>query len=69
MASLYEEKSGRPVRNLPFFLCLGVWKVAIICEGLLALHLQGRAAHPRTGEMADAVLVFIERMHNIIASA
>ena len=69
MAALYEEKSGRPVRNLPFFVCLGVWKVAIICEGLYALHLQGRAAHPRTGEMADAVLVFIERMHNIIAAA
>jgi aminoglycoside phosphotransferase (APT) family kinase protein len=69
MAALYEEKSRRPVHNLPFFMCLGIWKVAIICEGLLALHLQGRAAHPRTGEMADAVLVFIERMHNIIASA
>ena len=69
MAALYEEKSGRPVRNLPFYLCLGLWKVAIICEGLYALHLQGRAPHPRTGEMAEVVLIFIERMHNIIAQA
>lgn len=68
MAALYEEKSGRPVRNLPFYLCLGLWKVAIICEGLYALHLQGRAPHPRTGEMAEVVLIFIERMHNIIAA-
>lgn len=69
MVALYEEKSGRSVHDLPFYLCLGIWKIAIICEGLYALHLQGRAAHPRTGEMAAVVLIFIERMHNIIAEA
>jgi aminoglycoside phosphotransferase (APT) family kinase protein len=69
MAALYEEKSGRSVHNLPFYLCLAMWKLAIIREGLYALHLQGRAPNPRTGAMGQAVLVLIERMHSVIAEA
>jgi aminoglycoside phosphotransferase (APT) family kinase protein len=69
MAALYEQKSGRAVRNLPFYVCLGVWKTTIICEGLYALHLQGRAPNPNTGDMAEIVPILIERMHDIIAAA
>lgn len=69
MVALYEQKSGRPVRSLPFYLCLAIWKLAIIAEGLYALHLEGRAPNPRTGEVAEFVPALIRRMHGVIAKA
>jgi aminoglycoside phosphotransferase (APT) family kinase protein len=69
MAALYEEKSGRSVHNLPFYLCLAIWKLAIICEGLYALYLGGRAPNPQAAKMVELVPALIQRMHGVIAEA
>src|SRR3990170_4171631 len=51
MLARYEAKTGRSMRDLPFYLCLAVWKRAIICEGLYRGYLEGTAANPRAAEL------------------
>jgi aminoglycoside phosphotransferase (APT) family kinase protein len=67
LVARYEERSGRTMRDFPFYLCLAVWKLAIICEGLYAGYLAGTAANQRAGEMEWSVPRLIERMHRIMA--
>jgi aminoglycoside phosphotransferase (APT) family kinase protein len=67
MAALYEAKSGRRLQNASFYICLAMWKLAIIGEGAYALYLDGRAVNPDTARMADVVPALIEHMHEIIA--
>ena len=34
LVARYAEVSGRDVTNLDYFIALGLWKLAIICEGV-----------------------------------
>jgi aminoglycoside phosphotransferase (APT) family kinase protein len=69
MLALYEEKTGRKMTHFPFYLCLGVWKRAIICEGLYRHYLEGTAANPKAVEFEWRVPQMVERAHRIIAEA
>ncbi len=66
LVALYEERSGRAMRNFQFYFCLGVWKLAIIMEGLYAGFLEGTAANQRAAEMEFRVPRLVERMHRIM---
>jgi aminoglycoside phosphotransferase (APT) family kinase protein len=63
----YEQGSGRRVHDFQFYLCLAVWRQAIICEGLYRLYLEGTAPNPRTADMEWVVPQTVERLHRIIA--
>jgi aminoglycoside phosphotransferase (APT) family kinase protein len=69
MVARYEQRTGRLMRDFPFYLCFAIWKLAIILEGLYAHHLDGTAANPRTEEFEWRVPLAIERMHRIMAQA
>ena len=65
----YERRTGRTMTSFPFYLCLAVWKLAIICEGLYAHYLGGTASNPGAAEFEWRVPRLIERMHRIMAEA
>ncbi|MHB8574794.1 MAG: phosphotransferase family protein [Dehalococcoidia bacterium] len=67
LVARYEERSGRKMQHFQFYLCLAVWKLAIICEGLYAGYLAGTAANQRSAEHERRVPRFVERMHRIMA--
>ncbi len=67
MAALYQKESGRDLPKLPFYLCLALWKLAIIDEGVYALYLEGRAPNPKSQEMKERVPRLVDRMHEIVA--
>ncbi len=69
MIARYEARTGRSMRHISFYLCLAVWKLAIILEGLYAHYLEGTASNPRAAEFEWRVPQQIERMHRIIAGA
>jgi len=66
LVARYEQRSGRTMQSFPFYLCLAVWKMAIILEGLYAGYLAGTAANQRAAEMEFRVPRLIERMHRIM---
>jgi aminoglycoside phosphotransferase (APT) family kinase protein len=39
----YEEATGVPASDLPFYRTLALWKLAILCEGLYKRYLAGKA--------------------------
>jgi aminoglycoside phosphotransferase (APT) family kinase protein len=69
MIARYEARTGRPMLHFPFYLCLAVWKLTIIVEGLYAHYLDGTAANTRAAEFEWRVPLLVERMHRIMADA
>jgi aminoglycoside phosphotransferase (APT) family kinase protein len=61
MAARYAEQTGRSVARLPFYIVLGLWKLAALMEGLYMLYLQGRAANPLTANMETGVPKLLAR--------
>jgi len=41
VASLYAERSGRDLSEIDFFVALGLWKLAVIAEGIVARYAAG----------------------------
>jgi aminoglycoside phosphotransferase (APT) family kinase protein len=41
LASLYEERSGRSLRDLGWYEALALWKSAVFCEAIYGRHLRG----------------------------
>jgi aminoglycoside phosphotransferase (APT) family kinase protein len=69
MVARYEQRSGRAMAHFPFYLCMAVWKLTIIVEGLYAHYLDGTAANPRAAEFEWRVPLLVERMQRIMAEA
>lgn len=69
MLACYEEKTGRKMTRFPFYLCLAVWKRAIICEGLYRHYLEGTAANPKAVEFEWRTPRVVEQAHRIMAEA
>lgn len=67
MVARYEQRSGRAMREIQFYMALALWKLAIILEGLYAGYLEGTAANARAAEMEFRVPRLIERMHRFMA--
>ena len=57
----YAERSGRPVHDLPFYLVLAVWKLAILLEGSYARHLAGMTDDPFFAHMEEGVPALARR--------
>lgn len=63
----YEERSGRDLSQLDFFIALGYWKLAIILEGVYARYAAGQYGQVNEGIEAFARLV--ERLAEAAAEA
>jgi aminoglycoside phosphotransferase (APT) family kinase protein len=57
----YEDRSGRPVGDLSFYLALAVWKLAILLEGSYARHLTGVTDDPFFAAMEEGVPALARR--------
>jgi aminoglycoside phosphotransferase (APT) family kinase protein len=66
MVALYEQRSGRSMRDFTFYFVLGIWKMAAILEGLYSLYLEGRASNARTAEMEFRVPRLVTRAQRVI---
>ena len=69
MVAMYEERSGRPMREFTFYLALAQYKLAIIIEGLYANYLSNTAANPDSAAFEWQVPVVVERARRSIAGA
>ena len=45
----YEERSGRDLSEIDFYVALGLWKLAIILEGVFARYAAGQYGKPEAG--------------------
>jgi aminoglycoside phosphotransferase (APT) family kinase protein len=61
MVAMYEEKSGRHMREFAFYLVLAQYKLAIIIEGLYANYLSATAANPDSAAFEWQVPVVVDR--------
>jgi aminoglycoside phosphotransferase (APT) family kinase protein len=51
----YRERTGRVLNDLPFYLVLAVWKLAVLLEGSYARHLAGATDDPLFAELEEGV--------------
>jgi aminoglycoside phosphotransferase (APT) family kinase protein len=70
MIGLYERKSGRAMRDFPFYEIFSLFKLAIIGEGSYARYLGGQADDPvfatydlRIPQMAEVAWSLCEKAH------
>jgi aminoglycoside phosphotransferase (APT) family kinase protein len=68
MAAMYEERSGRRVRDLLFYRVLASYKGAVILEGLYMHYLEGAAANPGAADFEWRVPMTIESIQQLIAA-
>ncbi|MGE0599422.1 MAG: phosphotransferase family protein [Dehalococcoidia bacterium] len=66
MAALYEQKSGKSMKNFAFYHVLAVYKLAIILEGLYMHYLEKTASNPASADFKWYVPVLVDRMHRIM---
>jgi aminoglycoside phosphotransferase (APT) family kinase protein len=55
LVARYEARSGREVRELPFYMVLAVWKLAVLLEGSYARHLAGLTDDPFFADLEEGV--------------
>ncbi len=67
LVARYAERSGRDVAELPYFLALGYWKLAIILEGVYARYAAG--AYGQADANLDAFKRLVERLAEAAAEA
>lgn len=67
MIARYEQKTGRTMQHFLFYHILGVWKNAIILEGLYRHYLEGTASNPKANEFEWKVPQLVARAHRIMA--
>ena len=58
----YEERSGRDLSEIDFYVALGLWKLAIILEGVYARYAAGQYGEADEGfeEFANVVVRLAE---------
>jgi aminoglycoside phosphotransferase (APT) family kinase protein len=58
----YEERSGRDLSGIDYYVALGLWKLAIILEGVYARYAEGQYGSDDTGfqEFANVVVKLAE---------
>jgi aminoglycoside phosphotransferase (APT) family kinase protein len=70
LAELYAAVTGRDLNALPFWHALGLWKVAIICEGVRRRALEDARNAARTGiPPASAVEDLIDEANHVLFGA
>ena len=55
LVARYQERSGRQVHDLTFYVVLAVWKLAVLLEGSYARHLAGLTDDPFFAHLRDGV--------------
>jgi aminoglycoside phosphotransferase (APT) family kinase protein len=63
----YEEKSGRDLSQLDFYVALGYWKLSVILEGVFSRYAAGQYGKPDEGFEQFAKVV--ERLAEAAAEA
>jgi aminoglycoside phosphotransferase (APT) family kinase protein len=70
LARAYAQRTGRDLSALPFWHALGLWKVAIICEGVRRRALEDQRNAARTGvPAARAVEELIDEANDVLFGA
>lgn len=69
LAARYAEKTGRQLRNFPFYHAMALWKLAIILEGLYVHYKTGTASNPGAAEFETRVPALIRRAALVIERA
>jgi aminoglycoside phosphotransferase (APT) family kinase protein len=69
LAAAYAARSGRDLRNLPFYLGLAWMKLAVICEGVHARYLGGQTVGEGYEKVGPAVPLLAERGLRMLGSA
>jgi aminoglycoside phosphotransferase (APT) family kinase protein len=64
VASLYAERSGRDLSEIDFYVALGLWKLAVIAQGIVA-----RAAKGAYGKDDDGSAQFAKVVDDIAVAA
>jgi aminoglycoside phosphotransferase (APT) family kinase protein len=70
LARAYAADTGRDIGALPFWHALGLWKVAVICEGVRRRALEDERNAARTGiPAARAVKDLVDEAHDVLFGA
>jgi aminoglycoside phosphotransferase (APT) family kinase protein len=57
---LYAERSGRDLSQIDFYVALGLWKLAIVLEGVFARYAAGQYGTPEQTREGDVVEQLVE---------
>jgi aminoglycoside phosphotransferase (APT) family kinase protein len=57
---LYAERSGRDLSEIDFYVALGLWKLAIVLEGVFARYAAGQYGEPERTREGDIVERLVE---------
>jgi aminoglycoside phosphotransferase (APT) family kinase protein len=70
MVELYANASGRDVSPLPFWHALGLWKIAIICEGVRRRALDDPRNESESGAPSEQLIdELLEQAHHVAFEA
>jgi aminoglycoside phosphotransferase (APT) family kinase protein len=69
LAERYADRTGRQMKNFPFYHAMALWKLAIILEGLYVHYRQGTASNPGAAEFETRVPALIRRAALVIERA
>jgi aminoglycoside phosphotransferase (APT) family kinase protein len=61
LAAIYADESGRPVDNLAFYYCFGLFKIAVIAQQIYYRYKQGLTQDDRFSSLGGAIRVLGER--------
>jgi aminoglycoside phosphotransferase (APT) family kinase protein len=67
LAEAYATETGRDLAALPFWHALGLWKIAIICEGVRRRALEDERNAARTGIPAPQIVDGLVRQAQLVA--
>ena len=67
LAEIYATETGRDLAALPFWHALGLWKIAIICEGVRRRALEDERNTARTGIPAPQIVDALVRQAQLVA--
>jgi aminoglycoside phosphotransferase (APT) family kinase protein len=68
IAEIYEERSGRSMRNVLFYRVLAQYKLIVILEGLYMHFIEGSASNPGAAEFEWRVPMMVESTQMLIDS-
>ena len=68
LVARYEEQTGRPVPNVLFYYCFGLFKIAVIVQQIYARYVRGHTRDPRFASLGDLVEVLAQQAEAAIQS-
>ncbi|MCA1727781.1 MAG: phosphotransferase family protein [Actinobacteria bacterium] len=69
MVERYQERTGREVRNLAWYMVLAIWKLSILLEGSYARHLAGLTDDPFFASLEIGVPTLARRALDVARGA